>query len=139
VVSFRWGMEFWINKLTALRAGLAFFPSPMPAQTGRYNYVDNHLVQYSLGTGFKFDIHGQTITLDAAAQLWQMPQVTVNKDNFSATYGGIVDEVPDDITDFEGNPLASAKGIQSNNPGLPGYTFGGVVINAMLMLGTKFN
>ncbi|MDD5307463.1 MAG: outer membrane protein transport protein [Deltaproteobacteria bacterium] len=135
----RGGVEWRVTDFAALRAGAGFFPSPMPEQTGRYNYVDNDLVLYSLGAGFRFQIRRQVFTIDVAGQVWQMLELTVNKEDKPAKDGGIVDEVPSTVTDYNDEPLAGAKGLQTNNPGFPGYGFGGVVFNASLMLGTEFD
>ncbi|MCK9460351.1 MAG: outer membrane protein transport protein [Proteobacteria bacterium] len=139
VVSVRAGAEMRITDLFALRAGAAYSPSPMPSQTGRYNYVDNDLLLYSLGAGWRFDVRGHTVTADLAAQLWQMIELTVLKSRIGADQGGIVDEVPDTVTDFDGVPLADGQGLQTNNPGFPGYELGGFALNLALTLGVVFD
>jgi hypothetical protein len=139
VVSIRGGAELWITEWAALRAGAGYFPSPFPPQKGRFNYVDNDLFLYSLGGGFRFQVLGRTVTADLAAQLWQMKSLTVNKDNFVKEDGGILDEVPDTVNDFNGDPLEGAEGFQINNPGFPGYKLGGVALNIGLMLGVEFD
>jgi hypothetical protein len=111
----------------------------MPSQTGRYNYVDNDLLLYSLGVGWRFDVRGHTVTADLAAQLWQMIELEVLKSRLGAAQGGIVDEVPDTVTDFDGIPLADGQGLQTNNPGFPGYEFGGFALNLALTLGVVFD
>ncbi len=137
------GGEVWLAPFAALRAGVAYFPSPMPIQTGRYNYVDNDLLLYSLGAGFRFEVREQMITIDAAAQLWHMRSLTVNKslpEDLPTEQGGLVDEVPDDMTDYElGEPLPGSAGLQTNNPGFPGYTLGGLLLNASIMVGMQFD
>ncbi len=139
VVSVRVGAEVWVTDRAALRAGMGYFPSPMPIQTGRYSYVDNDLLMYSLGAGFRFQVLGRTVTTDLAAQLWHMRSLTVMKNNVIKEDGGVIDEVPDDLTDFDGNVMPEAAGLQTNNPGFPGYTFGGLVLNLSLMIGMEFN
>jgi len=138
VVSVRGGAELWLADWAALRAGVGYFPSPMPSQIGRFNYVDNDLFLYSLGGGFRFEVLGRTVTADLAAQVWHMKSLTVTKSNFVKEKGGVLDEVPDDVTDFDGDPLAGAEGYQINNPGFPGYDLGGAVLNVALMLGVEF-
>jgi long-chain fatty acid transport protein len=137
------GIELWVAEPAALRAGLAYYPSPMPSQVGRYNYVDNDILLYSLGAGFRFDVFGRTVTADVAGQLWHMRELSVNKllgAELSTQDGGLVDEVPDDMTNYEtGEPLAGAEGLQTNNPGFPGYSLGGVAFNIALMIGMELN
>jgi hypothetical protein len=139
VVCVRGGAELWVAEWAAIRAGMGYFPSPMPSQTGRYNYVDNDLFLYSVGGGFRFDVLGKVLTADLAAQLWHMKELTVIKNNFVKEEGGILDEVPDDVTDYNGDPLEGSDGFQINNPGFPGYKLGGVVLNVALMLGVEFD
>jgi hypothetical protein len=139
VVSVRGGAELWVAKWAALRVGLGYFPSPMPRQTGRFNYVDNDLFLYSLGGGFRFEVLGKIVTADLAAQIWHMKSLTVTKSNFVKELGGVLDEVPDDVTDYDGEPLEGADGFQINNPGFPGYKLGGAVFNLALMLGVEFD
>lgn len=139
VVSLRGGAELWVAEWAALRAGVGYFPSPMPLQTGRYNYVDNDLLLYSLGGGFRFEVLGKILTADLAAQIWHMKSLSVVKNNFVKEKGGLIDEVPDDVTDYNGDPLEGADGFQINNPGFPGYNLGGAVLNVALMLGVEFD
>ena len=142
IFSFRAGAEWWIVDFASVRAGTGYFPSPMPEQTGRYNYVDNDLVLYSIGTGFRFELFETTFTVDVAAQLWQMLSLEVSKlgpDALSKEEGGLIDEVPDTAVDYNGDSLEGARGFQSNNPGFPGYSFGGLLLNTALTLGMEFN
>ncbi len=137
------GGEVWVADFAALRAGIAYYPSPMPDQTGRYNYVDNDLLLYSLGAGFRFQILGRTMTVDVAAQLFHMRELVVNKslpDDLQTPEGGLVDEVPDGMTDYEtGEEIPGSDGLQTNNPGFPGYTVGGVLLNMAVMVGMEFD
>ncbi len=137
------GGEVWVSRFAAVRAGLAYYPSPFSEnQPGRYNYVDTDLLLYSLGAGFRFAVLGQTMTIDVAAQLWHMPANAVSKalpNVLSENEGGLIDEVPDDLLDYYGNPLPDTIGLQTNNPAFPGYTIGGLLFNASFMIGVEFN
>ena len=139
VVSVRGGVEFRVSNNAALRAGVAHYPSPMPLQTGRYNYVDNDLTMYSIGAGFRFPIAERIVTTDLAVQLWHMHTLIVKKTNTVASRSGLIDEVPDTVTDFDGVPLDEGQGLQTNNPGFPGYEVGGLALNVSLMIGIKFD
>jgi long-chain fatty acid transport protein len=137
VFSARVGAELRASEHVAVRAGGAYFPSPMPSQTGRYNYVDNDLLMYSAGVGIRFRALGRTMTADLAAQLWQMLELEVLKSRLGDANGGIVDEVADSITDIDDVPVA--EGLQTNNPGFPGYDFGGFALNIALTLGVELD
>lgn len=143
VFSLNLGGEFWLVPFGAIRAGLAYYPSPMPDQRGRYNYVDNRMLVYSVGAGFRFGVFGYTINIDLALQLWHMLMFSVHKysiEELPEREGGIVDEVPDSLTDYEfDEPLPGSAGLQTNNPGFPGYDGGGVLLNFSFMVGMEFD
>ncbi|MFO8070650.1 MAG: hypothetical protein R6V85_02135 [Polyangia bacterium] len=139
VFTVRGGVEWWPVEWAAVRAGAGFFPSPMPSQTGRYNYVDNDISLYSLGAGFRWQAWSRWFTADLGAQLWHMHSMQVHKSNTNPRRGGLVDEVPDAVTDFDGEPLEEGQGFQTNNPGFPGYSFGGAMLSFSLMLGLEFD
>ncbi len=136
------GAEWRLSSLVALRAGYGYFPSPFPPQTGRYNYVDNDLSLYSLGAGFNFEVFDKRFRVDAAGQFWHMRTLSVNKQapgSLSEPEGGIIDEVPDGVMDSStGEPLAQAEGLQTNNPGFPGYKLAGMMLSAMVTVGMEF-
>ena len=128
----RVGTELGVVDWASVRIGMAYYPSPMPSQTGRYNYVDNDVMMYSLGGGFEFPLFNWPVNLDLAVQLWHMFSMKVVKDPSQ-----MVDEVPFNYMDEDGTPI-NAEQLQTNNPGFPGYEFGGVVLNLFLMIGTQF-
>jgi hypothetical protein len=102
--------------------------------------VDNELLMYSLGAGFRFRVLGRTVTADVAAQLWQMLELDVTKSRLGAANGGVVDEVPGAVLATDDDlPLDEGQGLQTNNPGFPGYTLGGFALNLALTLGVEFD
>ncbi len=103
-------------------AGGAWRPTPVPDQVGRTNYADADLFNASVGHRFDFVIYGrQRLRLDLALQFWTMVDTTVYKDP-----NMIKDEFPDGArTLIGGQPMPEAAGLQTNNPGFPGYTIGG--------------
>jgi long-chain fatty acid transport protein len=98
---------------------MRYVPSPVPTQVGRSNYVDNDRV----GIGFGGDI--------LLALLKLRPGVQFSVDRFVPRHNTkddarIVDEVPDgSVVSATGNPVAGAQGLQTNNPGWPGFASGG--------------
>ncbi|RJO75376.1 MAG: hypothetical protein C4523_00175, partial [Myxococcales bacterium] len=104
--------------------GFAFYPSPVPEQDGRTSYVDSDTWCISVGQRFDFSILGPQFHAELGLQYWQMNQRTVYKDPAK-----IKDEFPDDAEHiFEGKPVPAAKGLQTNNPGFPGYSSKGWMI-----------
>ena len=114
-------------------ADLGYVPSPVPDQTGRTNYVDNSRLVASAGIEGPVKFLGRDleagITLFGA---YLLPR-EVTKDPNAAH--PVVDEFPDDATDkVSGLPSAGAAGLQTNNPGYPGWKGTGY----MLGLGATF-
>jgi hypothetical protein len=82
-----------------------------------------------VSTGAKFDVelpNTKTLTIGVDLQVWQMFERTEWKDPKS-----LVDEFPDEAkTALTGAPMSEAAGLQTNNPGYPGYKAGGTSVCA---------
>ena len=133
--SFSTGLAWTYREGFTATAGAAFRPTPVPAQIGRTNYVDSDLLSLALGHRFAFQFGDRKLQADIGLQFWQMFTTTVHKDPTM-----IRDEFADRAkTLLNGQPMIEAEGLQTNNPGFPGYTFGGLVLNLSLMIGIEFN
>jgi len=117
-----------------LLGGLGWRPSPVPDQTGRTNFVDNDMVRIGLGAAWDVDVLGNNLELALFSQLHlAVDRQTVKErlDVHPPCAAGVMvvcDEVPDDLLDpYHGQPLATASGLQTGNPGFPGYSSGGWV------------
>jgi long-chain fatty acid transport protein len=108
-------------------ADLGYVPSPVPDQTGRTNYVDNARLLASAGIEGPVRFLGRDleagITLFGA---YLLPR-SVTKDP-NATHP-VLDEVPDDAIDTTTNAPAGL-GLQTNNPGYPGWKSTGYMLGA---------
>ena len=110
-----------------------FQPTPVPAQTGRTNYVDNDRI--GVGAGISYDWHvaqiGAALRFAGQMQMHFLPERYQRKlDPTSAGASGrqlVVDERPDDVIDTRGMPVPEAAGLQTNNPGWPGFASSGVL------------
>lgn len=123
-ISVRVGGEWTYLPRLAARLGFAWLPSPVPPQTGRSNYADGDLYAFTAGHGFTIGLLGGALRIDLAAQGWYMAPRRVHKDP-----AAIRDEFPDDATDLRtGAPIPEAAGLQTNNPGFPGWEAGGWVL-----------
>lgn len=103
----------------ALAVDARLSPSPVPAQTGRTNYVDGTQVaaladvevsRVYFGTRFKAALHVQAHRF--------LPR-SVSKDLKAAH--PVVDEYPDTAVLLDAETPPEAAGLQSNNPGYPGF------------------
>jgi hypothetical protein len=107
-------------------ADFGYLPSPVPDQTGRTNYVDNAKLVGSLGLEGPVKFLGRD--LEAGVTLFGsyfLPR-EVTKDP-----SAVLDEFPDDAVDLRtGLPAAGAAGLQTNNPGYPGWKSTGYMVGA---------
>ncbi len=112
-------------------ADIGYVPSPVPDQTGRTNFVDNSRLVASAGIEGPVKFLGRD--LEAGVTLFGayfLPR-SVTKDANVAN--PVLDELPDDVIDLTTN-LPAAEGLQTNNPGYPGWKSTGY----MLGLGATF-
>ena len=98
----------------AVGLDLAYVPSPVPDQKGRSNYVDNDRLGVAAGYDVTFDLGKVQIVAGLQAQFQVLIPRSVTK---SENVGDpVVDEDPD------------TAGLQTNNPGWPGYESSGFLL-----------
>ncbi len=111
-----------------------YAPSPVPAQTGRSNYVDGDRYGVAFGGDFEAMVGGVRLRPGVQLVAYRLAWNHVTKDNSQ-----IVDEVPDDSrSSSTGDPVAGAKGLQTNNPGWPGFGSDGWVYGGTVSLAVLF-
>lgn len=127
-ITLRTGVELPLTKKVELLFGGVYSPSPVPAQVGRTNFADSDLLSISFGQRTTAVIYGHRFYIITGMQLWSFVERTTYKDPKS-----VVDEFPDAArTIRENRIIPEAAGIQSNNPGYPGYTVSGAMVTAGL-------
>jgi hypothetical protein len=131
------GLRYRYRTFSALLDG-AFAPSPVPTQSGRTSYVDNHRVSASLGGEYGFTLLGTELHVGLMLQAHhllprhqgKLPTPTDSSgDNLAPEL--VKDEVPDDAQS-SGDPIEGAAGLQTNNPGWPGFGSEGLVLASSL-------
>jgi long-chain fatty acid transport protein len=107
-----------------------FAPSPVPAQSGRSNYVDNDRAGAALGFAYAFAVDSHACELGLSAQAHRLLPRSVRK--ASGLHPELVrDELPDDaIGGTPRGPIAGREGLQTNNPGFPGFASDGFILGA---------
>ncbi len=121
----------WSRRSVLVELGVA--PSPVPDQTGRSNYVDNTRLASSIGLELPLQYREANYSLGFYIQSQFLVPRSVSKS--AAAAHPVVDEVPDDSVDrIHGRPLPGAAGLQTNNPGYPGYSSSGTLLGAALVL-----
>lgn len=126
------GVEYAYSDGTDLRLGLGYEPTPVPDQVGRTNYVDNSRAIASIGAGHRFNLAGLDLELGWFMQLQGLLARETDKDvlvaypNCDDGVTSLCDEVPDDLRDpRNGELLEGTSGLQTGNPGFPGFSSGG--------------
>jgi hypothetical protein len=117
---------------------LAYVPSPVPDQTGRSNYVDNDRIDLRAGAELAFLAFGAGWRIGASAEVHRLIPRSTTKlmppGSADKTPWLVVDEVPDDAV-VGGQPLSGRAGLQTNNPGWPGFRSEGWVLGGGVYLG----
>jgi long-chain fatty acid transport protein len=115
-------------------------PTPVPPQTGRTNYVDNDRIGAAVGFDYAFSLLHTSMRLGVQTQAyWLLPRhqakltTPAEPDGRNHHPALVVDEVPDDAQ-VAGEPLAGSQGLQTNNPGWPGFGSQGGIVEAGLYL-----
>jgi long-chain fatty acid transport protein len=125
-----WALNWAERRLTA-ELGVA--PTPVPVQSGRTNYVDSTRLVSSVGfeRPFQWWTTKYAIGIHVQAQFIVPRSVTKRPDAANP----VTDELPDSAVDrVSGLPLSGAPGLQSNNPGYPGYRSWGTILGAAMVL-----
>ena len=126
-LSVRFGAEHQLHDKVTLRWGAGYEPTPVGPQTGRSNFVDNDRIVGSLGTGHRFRFAEKTLQLSWHLQLHWLSARQEEKalrGSYPTCDGGgdaLCDEVPDNPDQPE------TLGLQTGNPGFPGFSSGGVL------------
>jgi len=141
------GFEYRTSERTVVRVGLGWQPSPVPGQTGRTNFVDNDRVVVAVGAGHELRLWGDEVAvLDLAVQVQSLRPVEVTKampadgdwPDCAPGVTSVCDEVPDQTEDTPLLRATETRGLQTGNPGFPGYAHGGYLVAASLDLTWRF-
>jgi len=106
----------------------------VPAQTGQSNYVDSDRWGLAFGGDFEATVGGVRLRPGLQLVAYRLAWRNVTKDDSK-----IPDELPDDARNSStGDPIAGAKGLQTNNPGWPGFGSDGWVYGGTVSLSVLF-
>jgi long-chain fatty acid transport protein len=136
-------LDAWHNTVSLVAGGnfawrqrrlsfdLGYVPSPVPDQTGRTNYVDNSRIVSSASIESPVNLLGREI--EAGFYLFGSVFVprSVDKDLNRTDANALVDEFPDStVNNLTHLPDPRAAGLQTNNPGYPGFDSHGYMLGA---------
>jgi long-chain fatty acid transport protein len=131
------GLRYTYDERVSTYVDGRYQPTPVPLQTGRTNYVDND--RWSAGAGVNYDLDVEkwevTFRFGLQAQFHLLPERHQTKIDPRSLSGGtfsqlVIDERPSTVTDSQGNPIPEAEGLQTNNPGWPGFGSRGILAGA---------
>lgn len=140
----RLGVEYQVSPWFTLRSGVAYEMSPVPAQEGRTSYVDNDRVILSLGSGHPLELFDYPVEVSWVGQLQHLRPRDTNKSLQWAPAcapgeQALCDELPDaDRDPVTGDPIPEHAGLQTGNPGFPGFTSWGLLFAVSLDLRWRF-
>jgi long-chain fatty acid transport protein len=117
-------------------------PTPVPLQTGRTNYVDNDRFGFAVGVSYEIPVAEKTaVRVGLNGQMHILPERSQRKiDPKSAPYADqsfsqlVQDEWLDGAVDNREQVIPESFGLQTNNPGWPGFSSKGVIVGAGLNL-----
>jgi len=137
------GVRYRHNAMRVLLDGL-YQRSPVPDQTGRTNYVDSDRFGTSAGFDYAFPLWGGKLRAGVQGQLHRVVTREVRKVATPNSPSGdpgdpqlVIDEVPDSAM-YNGKPLMGRDGLQTNNPGWPGFSSSGWIIGGGLYLSLNY-
>ncbi|HKU42606.1 MAG TPA: hypothetical protein VJR89_30820 [Polyangiales bacterium] len=111
----------------------AYVPTPTPPQTGRTNYVENDRISTAAGIDYDFELFALRLRAGLSGQLHFLQSRSQSKIDAL-----VRDEFPDDAVDTRGDPIPESAGLQTNNPGWPGFSSSGMLfavgVNLALLL-----
>ena len=127
------GIRTRYRRLRALM-DLQYAPTPVPEQVGRSNYVDSDRLGAAIGGDVELHIGGVRLRPGATVVGHRLIYRHQTKDD-----SRIVDELPDHSRfAATGDPVPGSSGLQTNNPGWPGFASEGWVYGGTLTLEAAF-
>lgn len=103
----------------------SYTPTPVPPQIGRSNYVDNDRFGTMLGADYSFDALGLKLRAGVSGEAHMLlHRHQLKRDDL------IQDELPNDAQTVTGTPVPGRAGLQTNNPGWPGFASQGAILGA---------
>lgn len=131
----------WRYKDVHMLGDFLFQPTPVPDQTGRTNYVDNHRLGGLFGAEAEFVLADTVFRAGGQIQVHRLIPRSVTKNVPDTSEPIPQDEVQDTVPDdavLNGSPYDGAEGLQTNNPGFPGFSSEGWILMAGVNLSVLF-
>ena len=133
------GVRYAYDQSVQTFLDLDYAPSPVPLQTGRTNYVDNDRFAIAGGFSYQFPLPGSKtkLRLGVQGQVHVLPErVQWKLDPTAPAYAGasysqlVQDEWIDGAVNNRDEVYEESYGLQTNNPGWPGFSSKGLILGA---------
>lgn len=137
------GGRYAYGERVATFLDVAYEPTPVPLQTGRTNYVDNDRFGLNGGATYTWPIKDWDISFRFGAQaqfhvLRERHQSKIDPRFDPGNTSLVVDEWADDALDGNMERVPAAQGLQTNNPGWPGFSSSGSLFGGALTAGLLY-
>lgn len=135
------GLRYTYDQRLSGFVDAGYEPSPVPPQTGRTNYVDNDRYSIGAGVNYQFAIPDTQLRLRIGlqGQMHILPERSqVKIDPTAPPWAGrrysqlVLDEWVDGAMNSRGQVLQESFGLQTNNPGWPGFSSSGMILGGGL-------
>jgi long-chain fatty acid transport protein len=126
----------WRGEVHRVGLDVTYEPSPVPDQVGRTNYVDNDRLGGALAYGLTWSLANVALETGLHVQVHRLLPRSVSKST-RATHP-ILDEFPSAVDGRTGDPIDASAGLQTNNPGYPGFSSEGWILGGGLSLTARF-
>ena len=118
---------------------MTWLPSPVPTQAGRSNYVDSDRWGFAATLRRRVVLGGVAIQVGVAVQAHHLVHRSHSKRRTEVgppLADAVVDEVPDNAVEKldPDQPVEPRIGLQTNNPGFPGFASSGWILGGSLDL-----
>jgi hypothetical protein len=108
---------------TKIGLDLRWRPSPVKPQIGRRNDIDPSALAFALAYQLKIK---DWLSIQISGQWHWLMSTSVKKNPYAQN--PVQDEVPDTAVALDQSAINNRLGLQTNNPGFPGYRAGGTVL-----------
>lgn len=126
----------WQGEVHRVGADLDYAPSPVPDQVGRTNYVDNDRLGSALTYAVAWSLGDVNLETGLHLQAHRLIERSVTKSPRATN--PIIDEFPSSIDGRTGVPIPQSAGLQTNNPGYPGFSSEGWIFGAGVSVTARF-
>lgn len=113
-----------------------YTPSGIPQQDGRTNYVDNDRFDMDLGYQYRVKSESTLYIFGVNVQGYHLFERLHNKRSTSSN--PVIDELPDSVSVQDGILIEKSVGLQTNNPGFPGFSSSGFGLQTGLTVGVEY-